>query len=355
MKTQILLLLIALLSFSFTYAQESHEIIKLEMEPRSRTVVYSFIVNSIPDGSNIPLIGFVNLAHGSHKSAHIGFVNYVRENLTGTQISFINTMGGSLIGSQIGFINTAAKNVTGSQIGFVNTGLANYSGLQVGFINTSIKKSSNIQIGFVNTCADTLKGAQIGFINTSLKKTYAAQVGFVNTAKTLKGTQIGFINLVDSIESGFPLGFLSIVGKGGYHALELSVTEMFPLNLSYKIGVSGLYTSFNISYDPSNAQNIALGAGLGSLIPVGKKVIINPEFISQTLFLSNFQQMNSFAAMVGYKFNNHFTLMVGPSVVLQYGSHTKPLIEPFFSFSKTPVFSNGNLYTGARLALRYKF
>jgi hypothetical protein len=338
MKTQIITLLVALFTTIGTFAQGETQTIKIEKH--RDPVIYTLFINSVPDNFYLPLIGFMNDARGNHYSAQIGFVNTTRRNFGGGQIGFINTVGGNVDGTQIGFINTTA---------------GSFGGVQIGFINTVAKKTNAIQVAFINTAADTLTGAQIGFINTSTKKTNAAQIGFVNTAKTLKGAQVGFINLADSIECGVPLGFISIVRKGGYHALELSLTEMHPINLSYKIGVSQLYTTFNFSYDPANAKNIAIGAGLGSILPLSKNFFFNPEYVSQTFFLNDFQQMNSFAAMVGYQFGQHLSLMAGPSVVLQYESRNKPLTDPFFSFTKTPVYNNANLITGARLALRYNF
>lgn len=338
MKTQIITLLVALLTSIGTFAQGESQTIHIEK--RRDPVIYTLFINSVPDNFYLPLIGFINDARGNHYSAQIGFVNTTRRNFGGGQVSFINTVGGNVEGTQIGFINTTA---------------GSFGGVQIGFVNTVAKKTNAIQVGFINTVADTLTGAQIGFINTSAKKTNAAQIGFVNTAKTLKGAQVGFINLADSIECGVPLGFLSIVRKGGYHALELSISEMHPINLSYKIGVSQLYTTFNLSYDPANAKNIAFGAGLGSILPLSKNFVFNPEFVSTTQYLNNFQQTNSFAAMFGYQFGSHLSVLAGPSLVLQYESRNKPLSDPFFSLSKTAVFNNANLISGARLALRYKF
>lgn len=347
MKTQILALMLLLLSLSTAFAQQ-------DSLKKNELVFYSFIVNRTPDNFNIPLIGFVNIANGNHNSAEVGFVNYTNGNFTGGQISFINTVAKNCTGSQIGFVNTTVKKMKGAQIGFVNTTLGDFLGSQIGFVNTSAKKSDNIQIGFVNTCGDSLRGAQIGFVNTSLKRTVAPQIGFVNMAKSLKGTQIGFVNFVDSIESGVPLGFLSIVRKGGYHAIELSVNEMYPLNLSYKIGIPELYTSFVISYNPKETKNVAIGAGLGSIIPLGKRLCFNPEFSSQTLFFDNFQQYTNFGANIGFKLNEHVMVSAGPSLTYQYNYNSNSYNEPLFSFSDSN-WRNGNFITGARAAVRYKF
>ena len=349
MKTQILTFILFLASFTLAFAQE-------ETTPKKDFILYSFIVNNIPDGCNIPMIGFVNTANGNHKTADIGFINYVKKDFTGAQVSFINTVGGNCKGAQIGFINTTLKNNFGPQVGFINTTMKEFSGAQIGFVNSTFKKATNIQVGFVNTSADSLKGAQIGFVNTSLKKTDAPQVGFINTATRLKGFQVGFINLADTIESGFPIGLLSIVKKGAYHAVELSVSEMYPINLSYKIGVSKLYTSFVVSYNPANEKHVALGAGLGSLLPLSKKLSFNPEFLSQTLFFDDFEQISSFTANVGYNHDSHLTLFAGPSVVWQYGLHNpEDLNKPFFAFVKEQISNKGNLISGARFSVRYKF
>lgn len=334
MKTHILSIIIALFVSLQVSAQEATD------QP-SQTLVYSFFINSAPDGCNLPLLGFVNMGRGSHQSVHIGFINTVRRDLTGSQLGFVNLAGGS---------------VNGSQIGFVNTTLQRFTGVQAGFVNTSIKSTHAAQVGFINTCPDSLSGAQVGFVNTVAHKADAIQVGFVNAAKTLKGSQVGFVNVVDSLERGVPIGFLSIVRKGGYHAVELSVTEMHPVNLAYKIGVSRLYTSLSVSYNPANEESLAFGAGFGTILPMGNKLYFNPELVSQTLFFDEFQQLSTFTPKFGYQFNQHLSLLAGPSVVWQYGDHDKPLVDPLFSFSKTTFTNNrGRLLTGARLALRYKF
>jgi hypothetical protein len=333
MKTQMITLILILTLSTAAFSQE-------KSEERCSPVIYSFFINSVPDGFNFPLIGFINMGWGSHNSAHIGFINTARRNLNGGQIGFVNFAGGNVFGTQIGYINTAGRAMTGAQIGFVNT---------------AIRKTNAIQLGFVNTSADSLKGAQIGFVNTASRRAEAAQVGYVNATKSLKGVQIGFVNYADTIESGMPIGFLSIVRRGGYHALELSVTEMYPINLSYKIGVSKLYSTLNLSYNPSNEKSVAIGAGLGSVLPMGNKFCFNPEFVSQSLIFDGFQQTTTFAANFGYRITPKITALAGPSLVWQYGNTFDRLNKPFFSFLNQQVGSWGNLITGARLSVRYQF
>jgi len=348
MKTQILSLAFFLVLVTLGFAQD-------ETSKRSTPIIYSGIVNSVPDHFNLPLIGFINMGWGTHYSAHVGFINFVKSDLTGTQVGFVNTAGGSVLGTQIGYVNTAGRNVLGAQIGFVNTTGGNYTGPQIGFINTAAKNCKSIQLGFINTCADSLKGAQIGFVNTTVRRAEAAQIGYVNIAKNLKGVQLGFVNLVDTIESGMPVGFLSIVKKGGYHAVELSLNEMYPINLAYKIGISKLYSSLIFSYNPSDQSSIAVGLGLGSVLPLGKKFSLIPEVSSQSTLFNSWQQTNTFALNGGFNINPHLTVLAGPSLVWQYGNLPEKLNKPFFSFSNKAYYNRANLITGARVAIRYKF
>lgn len=140
-----------------------------------KPIIYTGIVNIVPDQFNFPLIGFINLANGSHNSSHIGFINVNEKDFTGVQLSFVNTVGGEVKGTQI---------------------------------------------GFVNVCDDPLTGLQLGFVNVAGKRTQGAQIGFVNTTSSIKGFQLGFVNVTDTLDKGIPLGFVSIVKEGGYRALE---------------------------------------------------------------------------------------------------------------------------------------
>jgi hypothetical protein len=75
-------------------------------EPESGAAFYTLFVNIVPEQFRFPLIGFVNLAWGSHASPQIGFVNSNQKNLSGLQAGFINASGGDFQGLQAGFVNT---------------------------------------------------------------------------------------------------------------------------------------------------------------------------------------------------------------------------------------------------------
>lgn len=336
----------------------------------SNLLVYSFFVNVVPDQFNIPLVGFINIANGSHKSAHIGFVNYNQKDFLGVQVSFINTTEGntdgmqvgfintsvdSLKGGQVGFINTVCKKSLGGQVGFVNTSIQATKGVQVGFVNTVWNKADGIQVGFVNTVTNRLNGAQVGFVNTTAKALNGFQVGFVNTALSLNGLQLGFVNYADSLKGGIPIGFVSIVRKGGYQAVELSCTEMYPVNLSFKIGVKSLYSSLIASYNPNNTERFALGAGLGSIIPISEKFFFNPEVMYQHTTEIKTKQLLSLSGNFGYSVIPRLSVLIAPSLVWNHTWNNDPLNAPFFSLYTDNIDAKNSLHFGARLSIRYSF
>jgi hypothetical protein len=277
-------------------------------------VCYTFVINSVPDGYNIPLIGISNYAQGNHNTIEIGFANTNELNLTGIQAGFFNTVGGILYGMQYGFINSTAKTTNGIQAGFINSSKGETNGLQVGFINSSKMKLSGFQSGFINSTSGNLNGFQDGFINSVSGKTLGAQIGFINSTKKLSGLQIGFINSVDTLENGLPIGFLSFVKKGGIRQIEISYSDLYPINIAYKTGVRQFYTFPMISFNPGLSEKMAVGFGIGTNLDLSRNFFINPELVSQQSVSMHFNQYNSLKIGFGFKVTNGFELVAGPSM-----------------------------------------
>ncbi len=322
-----------LLSSKLSFGQEDSK--------NSRDVVfYSFFVNFVPDGYNIPLIGFVNNAMGNHK---------------GVQVGFINTNFKSFEGIQSGFVNTVLENTKGAQVGFVNTNFKNFEGIQVGFVNTVLEGSKGAQVGFVNTSLSSIKGIQVGFVNVTSAVDNSPQIGFVNTASRLNGFQLGFVNFVDSLEGGIPLGFVSIVRKGGFRAFELFTSEMHPVNLSFKIGVKPLYTFIIASYSGHNNKLFEYGFGVGSIIGISNRVFFNPELKSVTSSKDFNTHYYSFAPKIGYEFTDNIYIAGGPSILWNYNEELHPMANPTFSIIDHSIGLNHRLIVGARIAIGAKF
>ena len=313
--------------------------------------LYTFFINVVSEDFRFPLVGFVNIANGNHSLPQVGYVNWNTGNLTGFQASFVNTVCGD------------------------------FAGFQAGFVNTNIGGTKGIQAGFVNTNIGDTKGVQLGFVNINIGDTSGLQMGFVNSAMKLNGVQFGFVNYVDRIEEGLPIGFLSIVRKGGYHAVEYGFSEFFPVNAAFKIGVDKFYTSFLFAYDTSGEPSwdkCASGVGLGSIIPVFKFLFINTElnFLSMVNWSGNGANtygnvnMTSLVTSLGLKIGNHLSVTAGPSFTWMYSNNqfgidssynviiydtetTMP--KPKYSFYTNDINKNNSFIIGARAAVQLRF
>jgi len=83
----------------------------------------------------------------------------------------------------------------------------------------------------------TVTGGQFsGFMNVSDQASDVQAAGFMNIADKMKGLQLGFINICDTLESGVPIGFISVV-KNGYQDFELSASETWNLQVAYGVGI----------------------------------------------------------------------------------------------------------------------
>ena len=380
MKKYFSLLLFLFFAISFQLRGQVTDTVKYQKDP----ILYTFVINKIPDKCNIPLIGFINEANGNHEGLQLGFVNNTKNDFEGLSLGLSNNVGGKVTGVQIGFFNSVMKLSKRLPIGFFNTHSESFKGVQVGFFNTLGDSANGLQVGFFNTLGDSYQGVQVGFFNTLGKDINGAQVGFINTlgnsshgleigfvntvgntangvqvgllnsASKLRGLQLGFINRVDTVEKGIPVGFLSFVKKGGFRAWEIGTTEMFPLNISYKTGLKNFYTSLVASYSPSSTNPFAFGVGLGSILPITKIVSFNPELLSQTTFADSWNQIYSIHLNFNYNLTNRFSIVAGPTLVWNNMNDVSEFHKQTFAIYKTELNFRNQLLVGLNVALRYQ-
>ena len=137
--------------------------------------------------------------------------------------------------------------------------------------------------------------------------------------------------------------------------MEVSTSEMFPVNLSYKIGVKSLYTSFVVSYLPELPHYLATGIGVGSIIPLSESFYFNPELLTQNRLISENSFMYSLALNVGYKLTDQLHLTAGPSIAWNHSSNTNELFKENFAIRKWALDDHNNLFVGVRIGIRYVF
>ncbi len=193
--------------------------------------------------------------------------------LKGAQICAVSNVSvGDLDGLQLAaYSNVTKGNLTGAQVSsFSNVAIGNVTGAQVsGFINIATTESKAAQVAGYFNYTPYARGIQLaGFSNIATKENSGVQLsGFFNYAGYNSGTQLSFINYADS-SSGIPIGFFSFVKKG-YHVLEISATETFPVNAAFKTGVKRFYNIFELGFGEDDFQ---LGYGLGTIVPLGKRL-----------------------------------------------------------------------------------
>ena len=82
MKKILMLMMISLVITNLVCDEDS--------KPKNNIAIYTFFINIVNEPFPYPLIGFVNLASGSHKTLQMGFLNYNEKDFKSLQLSFVN-------------------------------------------------------------------------------------------------------------------------------------------------------------------------------------------------------------------------------------------------------------------------
>ncbi|MBL4624702.1 MAG: hypothetical protein JKY42_06140 [Flavobacteriales bacterium] len=388
MKTSIVLVVLGLIGFFATANSDSTTITR----PAQVTVITPMGTNglqSLQSTNNFSLNIFAGMAGGLNGLEVGGFANVIKYDMKGVQLAgFTNVVLGKTIGTQLaGYFNYSGGYVKGTQLaGYVNIALDSVKGGQIsGFVNLATKDMKGIALsgyanictgefkgvqtsGFANVVTRDMKGAQFsGFANVTTGNVQGAQVsGFVNYTSKLSGLQLGFINICDSVESGTPIGFLSVV-KHGYHEVELGFSESLYGTLAIKAGTNKFYNIFSIGAKPvSGNVLIGFGYGVGTSVSLSPKMSIRLEDIAYGI--SGLKEsdnyvvlLNQLSLLVSYNLNSHVGVNAGPSFntfisVLDAESNvTLEELTPYSMYNENIDDINVQLYPGLKLAVAYKF
>lgn len=251
-----------------------------------------------------------------------GFLNVVRNEMRGVQMSgFGNLVGKKSTGVQMsGFFNVDAGSFSGLQAtGFSNVVTDTIRGVQLaGFSNVLRGPMYGTQIsGFSNFTSQDVDGIQAsGFMNIALKANKGLQVsGFLNYAREVQGLQFSLFNVADTVSSGVPIGLISIVRKG-YHSIEVTANELFPVNLSFKTGIRHFYTILTAGLQQ---ELLSVGYGLGTQFRLAKKITLSMDLTGHYLsdnrdFLRSKGAQVRLAPTLDIELAKHFTLVFGPTL-----------------------------------------
>ncbi|WP_186280029.1 hypothetical protein [Fluviicola chungangensis] len=311
--------------------------------------------------------GLMNLVSGTSSGVQLaGLVNSVAKDVHGVQVAgLVNLAGGKVDYVQVaGIANVVRDTVTGIQVGGIaNLNRSCTNGVQLAGIYNQGKKVSGIQLAGIANACDTLSGIQLsGLVNVGNVIDGFQLSGLLNKAGHVTGSQLGFINVADSI-TGVPVGFLSIV-KSGYHKVELAADENLLTTLSFRTGVDAFHNILigGVQLDKGPAL-WTLGYGVGSAIRLGRKLYLDLDLTTQSLYVNNsdytYNMLTKGFVGIEYRVGKNFSIAAGPTLNW-YSSESKPETDPVWSKISRRTLShsvNGNysnqLWIGAKLALRF--
>jgi hypothetical protein len=217
-----------------------------------------------------------------------------------------------------------------------------------GLINTNRKKLNGVQISGLTNIADDITGAQVS--------------GLINSAKTINGAQIGFINVADSVK-GIPFGFLSFVRKG-YHKLEISVDEIFPVNVALRTGVNHFHNILSVGVQTNRDTALySFGYGFGSLLKLSKRWSFNTDISYHQIVKDDFKDLNMINKLfVGLDFRiaKKASITAGATLNLHIFEKEKINGSSVFSYYTPTLLSEGTWgrngyqwWLGAKVGLRF--
>ncbi|GAB2949260.1 hypothetical protein GCM10027048_12880 [Hymenobacter coalescens] len=269
-----------------------------------------------------------------------GLANIVGRNLEGFQAAGLaNVLGGTGTGWQAaGLLNVATRPVAGAQ----TAGLFNFVGPRKKNVMAEATASTAsgglaeapapggkpaVQAaGLFNVSLAEMRGGQAaGLFNVANVTNGVQAAGLFNVAGTVRGVQVaGLLNIADSVQ-GVSLAPLNFVVHG-YHRLEVTHSETWPVSATLKLGGSAaFYTFFTGAYDGfgSGPRRWGVGYGIGtdmwarrrlslSLDAVGMHVNEEQRGITRALNLHN--QLRVLAGFAPFRRDGHLRLVAGPTV-----------------------------------------
>jgi len=264
-----ILIILIIGSGSALHAQDS-----TRLSPFHLSLITPLGTNGLQSWNTTNLISinmFAGYSGGLKGIEMAGFANALKGDMNGIQMAgFCNNTFGRANGMEIaGFWNFNRGKVNGLQLaGFVNVALDTVVGLQgSGFANVTVGDTHGVQAsGFANITTGTQKGVQAS--------------GFFNYARKLRGVQLGVVNVADTVEKGIPIGFLSFV-RNGYKVIQIGGNETLFGEISFKTGVRQFYNILSVGAAiRNNSIKWGFGYGIGTLIPVGRRMDLSLEAVS---------------------------------------------------------------------------
>lgn len=241
---------------------------------------------------------------------------------------------GGVLGQLAVGSNLATASMGGTQLSVgANWASQDFSGVQgaVG-LNMVQGRMSGVQTSVGMNWAATAHGAQLSLINVG-GDVDGLQLGLINVAGKMSGLQLGLVNVTKEVESGVPLGLLSLVGNGQFH-LEAYGSDVNFANAAIKVGSRYFYTTvvagvgaFGDSQGPSHWT---AGLGLGAHIPMSERLFFDVDAVTSAVHewdasFTGDRLLHQLRVMGGFQLAKRFALIGGPSFNLLHSVDDVPI------------------------------
>ncbi|NMO17759.1 caspase family protein [Pyxidicoccus fallax] len=223
--------------------------------------------------------------------------------------------------------NLSTESMGGTQLSAgTNWAAKDFSGVQgtVGF-NMVRGHMSGVQMSAGANYASTADGVQLSLINVG-GDVEGMQLGIVNVARKMSGLQLGLVNVTEEMESGVPIGLLSLVRNGQFH-VELYGSDVNFANAAIKVGSRHFYTTVVAGMgrhgDVRGPSHWTLGLGLGGHIPVTERLFVDVDAVTSNIYpwdksFEGDRLLHQLRVMGGYRFGKNLTVIGGPSFNLMH-------------------------------------
>ncbi len=275
-------------------------------------------VNVTPkDVRRTQIAGGVNYGRKVRGAQIAGGVNVALDSVGGGQVGFGANYAWAVTGGQVSFgVNIVPTFVSGGQVGFGLNYAGEVTGGQFSFgANIVPGRVAAGQVGFGLNYAHELDGGQFSFgVNAVSDTARGNQVGSVNFATVCDGWQIGLLNLSDTI-TGTSIGILSFARRG-YHRMDISTTDMLPLNVTLRTGTRQFHNILGVSTTAKKNGTWGFLYGFGSEIRLGERDHLNLEISGEHVN----EQVEWIAAVnILGRFGVHYTHDLGKHLLVTAG------------------------------------
>jgi hypothetical protein len=272
--------------------------------------------------------------------------NLARADVSGTQMSVGgNWATGEVDGLQMSVgLNVARKGgLAGQMTVGGNVSNASLSGMQLAVggnwvegdfggwqsavgVNYVKDRMAGLQMAVGLNYAATARGTQLSLLNVG-GDVKGMQLGLVNVAGKMNGLQLGIVNVADEMESGVPVGMLSIVRNGQFH-VEAFGNDVNFANAAFKVGSRTFYTTVVVGMGHTTGSqgpsHWTLGFGLGAHLPVNERLFVDVDGVTSSVYdwdasFTTTRLWHQVRVIGGFQITKRFSVIGGPTMNLMHG------------------------------------